>query len=93
MPRGLDKQPKRVYNPVTLSGEGVTLEVRVRTEDLSSVANAAKELGRPRVTIYRWIEAGKIVGIKLGGILFIPKSEVERLKNEKAAEPVKTQQP
>ncbi|MBA7711728.1 hypothetical protein ES703_120694 [subsurface metagenome] len=89
-PRGVDKPLERVYNPVTLSGKGVTLEVRVRTEDLSSVANAAKELGRPRVTIYRWIEAGKIVGIKLGGILFIPKSEVERLKNEKATgdEPV-----
>jgi len=69
------------------------MEVRVRTEDLSSVADTAKELGRPRVTIYRWIEAGKIVGIKLGGILFIPKSEVKRLKNKKAAEPAKTQQP
>ncbi|MBA7625709.1 hypothetical protein ES703_33141 [subsurface metagenome] len=64
------------------------MEVRVRTEDLSSVANAAKELGRPRVTIYRWIEAGKIIGIKLGGILFIPKSEIERLKNEKATEEI-----
>ena len=56
------------------------MEVRVTTDDLSSVADAAKELGRPRITIYRWIEAGKIVGIKLGGILFIPREEVERLK-------------
>ncbi|MBA7563442.1 hypothetical protein ES708_05100 [subsurface metagenome] len=56
------------------------MEIRVKTDDLVSVADAAKILGRPRLTIYRWIDAGKIVGIKLGGIIFIPKSEVERLK-------------
>ena len=61
--------------------EGVT--IKINTSDLVSVQDAAKELGRPRITIYRWIEAGKIIGIKLGGIIFIPTSEVERLKNEK----------
>jgi len=35
------------------------------------------------MTIYRWVDAGKILGIKLGGILFIPKSEVQRLTDEK----------
>ncbi len=60
------------------------MEIRVKTDDLMSVVDAAKELRRPRITIYRWIEAGKIIGIKLGGILFIPKSEVERLKNEQS---------
>ncbi len=68
------------------------MEIRVKTDDLVSVADAAKILGRPRLTIYRWIDAGKIVGIKLGGIIFIPKSEVERLKkreiNNQATEPV-----
>ncbi len=59
------------------------MEIRVTTEDLVSVAKAAEALGRPRLTIYRWIEKGKIHGIRLGGILFIPKSEVERLKKEK----------
>ncbi|MBA7538273.1 hypothetical protein ES705_30548 [subsurface metagenome] len=60
------------------------MEIRVRTEDLVSVADAARELGRPRVTIYRWIEASKIVGIKLGAVLYIPKSEIERLKNKQS---------
>ncbi len=69
------------------------MEIKVATSDLLSVAQAAHELERPRSTIYRWADAGKIHAIKLGGILFIPKSEVERLKNEKAAEPAKTQQP
>jgi len=66
------------------------MEIKVATSDLVSVAQAARELGRPRCTIYRWAAAGKIIGIKLGGIIFIPKSEIERLKNEKAtgAEPV-----
>lgn len=67
-----------------MAEEGVT--IRVNTSDLVSVRDAAKELGRPRVTIYRWVDAGKIIGIKLGGILFIPKSEIERLKKEQAAE-------
>ena len=67
-----------------MAEEGVT--IRVNTGDLVSVQDTAKELGRPRVTIYRWIDTGKIIGIKLGGILFIPKSEVERIKNKQAAE-------
>ncbi len=62
-----------------------SMEIKVTTSDLVSVADAANELGRPRITIYRWVEAGKIVGVKLGGILFIPKSEVQRLKQ--ATEP------
>jgi len=37
------------------------------------------------MTLYRWLDAGKIVGIKLGGVLFIPESEVERLKKNRAA--------
>ena len=56
------------------------MEMRVRTDDLVSVANAAGELGRPRITIYRWVERGKIHAVKLGGIIFIPKSEIQRVK-------------
>ena len=62
------------------------MEIKVRTDDLVSVAQAALELGRPRVTIYRWVDDSKIVAIRLGGILFIPKSEIERLKTKQAAE-------
>lgn len=57
------------------------MEIRVRTDDLLSVATVAKELGHPKITIYRWVEKGKMVGVKLGGIIFIPKSEVERIRN------------
>ncbi len=57
-------------------------EVKVTTDDLMSVQDAAKALSRPRYTIYRWIEAGKIIGLRFGGILFIPVSEVERLRDK-----------
>jgi len=58
-----------------------------------TVRQAAKQIGVHFTTVYRWIDAGTILNINFGGILFIPRSEVTRLTNEKAAEPVKTQQP
>ena len=61
-------------------------EIRVLSDDIVTVPEAAKQLGRPKMTLYRWIDAKKIVSIKLGGILFIPKTELVRLKNEQAAE-------
>jgi len=63
-------------------------EITVTTNDLMSVQDTAKELGRHRYQIYRWIDSGKIVAIKLGGVLFVPKSEVERLKGGRAV-PIK----
>ena len=61
--------------------------IKVTTEDLISVGRVAKELNVSRVTAYQWIKDGKLNSIKLGGILFVPKSEIERLKNKKATEP------
>ena len=59
-------------------------EITVNTDDLLSVLDAARVLGRPRITIYRWVERGKINSIKLGGILFIPRTEVEKLVDKQA---------
>ncbi|MBT9161349.1 MAG: hypothetical protein DDT27_01107 [Dehalococcoidia bacterium] len=58
-------------------------QVTISTDDLVSVTTAAHLLGRPRITIYRWVEKDKIAAIKLGGVLFIPRNEVERLKKER----------
>ncbi len=58
----------------------MTNEVTVTTSDLLSIAQAAKELGVHRITLYRWIKAKKIISARFGGFLFIPKSEIERLK-------------
>ena len=56
--------------------------IQIRTDDLLSVPQAAKILGRPKITLYRWIEKGKLIAIELGGVLFVPTKEVERLKGE-----------
>jgi len=47
-----------------------------------TVRQAAKQIGVHFTTIYRWIDAGTILNINFGGILFIPKSEVERLATQ-----------
>ncbi len=61
----------------------MTRELRVITDDFITVPQAAKQLGKPKVTLYRWIEANKLIAVTFGGILFIPVSEVERLKKER----------
>ena len=55
-------------------------EIRVLTDDFVTVPEAAKQIGKPKMTLYRWIDSEKIIAVTLGGIKFIPKSEVERLK-------------
>ncbi len=67
------------HNPVLFTphqGGRITLEF---LEPHLLVPETARQLGRPKMTLYRWIKAGKIIYVELGGILFIPKSEVERL--------------
>ena len=58
-------------------------ELRVVTDDFVTVPKAAKQLGKPKVTLYRWIEANKLIAVTFGGILFVPMSEIERLRKEK----------
>ncbi|GAH81528.1 unnamed protein product [marine sediment metagenome] len=55
------------------------MEIKINSDDLLTVPQAAKQLGRSKMTLYRWIKANKIIYAELGGVLFIPKSEVERL--------------
>lgn len=65
-----------------LVGAVTMSEIKFQTDDLMTVPKAARALGRPKMTLYRWIDANKILWTKLGGILFIPKSEIERLNRE-----------
>lgn len=57
-------------------------EITLMTTDLMSVQDAATALGKPRVTIYRWIAARKLLSIKFGGVYYVPVSEVERVRQE-----------
>lgn len=59
-------------------------EIKVTSEDLLSVGKAAKELGISRVWAYQQIKDGELHALELGGILFVPRSEIERLRKKKA---------
>jgi len=50
--------------------------------DFLTVLRSARQIGVHFTTIYRWIEAGKLDSVRFGGIVFIPRGEVERLKNK-----------
>ena len=63
---------------------GEQIQITIESGDLYSVSRAAEALSRPRITIYRWVKTGKVLSIKLGGVIFIPVTEVERLFTEMA---------
>ena len=51
-------------------------------DDLVTVPEAARQLGHHKTTLYRWWKAKKLYLVEIGGILFVPKSELERLKRD-----------
>jgi predicted site-specific integrase-resolvase len=59
-------------------------KVTISTDDLMTVNHAAEALGKHIATIYRWYEAGKVLGVEFDGILYIPTSEVKRMKKADA---------
>ena len=65
------------------------MEIRLRltSDDLVSVAAAAKDIGCTRQTVYRWLRKQKMVSLEIAGQLCIPRDEVERIKNKIGAGP------
>ena len=59
------------------------MEILINTEDLATPAEVAEALGVARVTVYKWIVAHKILGCRLGGRVYVARSEIERLKEER----------
>lgn len=60
-------------------GKNITIAV----QDALSYKDAAQELGITTMTLWRWVKKAKIIAIQLGRYKFIPKSEVDRLKENK----------
>ena len=58
----------------------------IESPDLYDADEVAEILGIGYATVWRWIKAGKLIPVKMGGRTLIPKSEVERIKNNQAAE-------
>jgi|GEM_PF-4037531 len=56
------------------------MRIEVATSDLLTVAQAAETAGMKLRTVYHRIHKGRIIAVRLGGTLFVPASEVERLK-------------
>jgi len=54
----------------------------VSREKLISPQEFADRLSISRWTVYAWLQEGKIVAIKLGRLVRIPESELERIIKE-----------
>lgn len=55
----------------------------IELKGLFSPKEAAKILGVSRMTIFRWLKAGRLAPVVVAGQRFIPESETDRLKKEK----------
>ena len=58
----------------------------ITIDNVYETTEAARLIGISYATLYRWIRAGKLTPIRIAGRTLIPKSEVERLKKEQAAQ-------
>ena len=59
-----------------------SIEILIQTKDLASVKETAEALGLARVTVYKRISRGDMLSCRLGGTLYIPRSEIERILKE-----------
>jgi len=64
----------------------VKVTATVEIEDLYDVDEAANLLSKGVATIWRRIRDNKIIVVRIVGRTLIPKSEIERLKKEQAAD-------
>ena len=61
--------------------------IKVNSEDVMTIGEAAKTLSVTRQTIYDWIEDKKIIPMVFGERTYIPTCEVNRMKNLKEGKP------
>ena len=59
--------------------------ITLKTSDLLTVQQFADMVHRPRITIYRWIEKHKIVAVTIGTTLYIPTTELAKVKTDQPA--------
>lgn len=78
------KKPKKIgQRQLVREGRAPITEFTVLTDAFLTITETAHALGESTLNINRWITANKLIAVTFGGILFIPKSEVERLKLNK----------
>ena len=59
-------------------------EIVIDIPELYDPNQAAEALGVGYATVFRWIKAGKLIPLRIGGRTLIPRSEIERFKNSKS---------
>ena len=57
----------------------IIMKIVVDTEEIFGLHDAAKELKIGIATLCRWMKAGRVTPLRIGGRTYIPKSEVTRL--------------
>ena len=60
-------------------------EIKFQTDDLISYREAVRILGISRMTLYAWVNKGKLNPLKIADRRYLFREEVERLLNEKSA--------
>lgn len=60
------------------------MKVEITTDDLLTIEEAAREIGCHHATIFRWIDRGKMLTLKLAKSRVIPRAEVDRLRRSDA---------
>jgi excisionase family DNA binding protein len=58
------------------------MRIIFESNELMSMGEAARELKITSMTLHRWVNKGKIQAVRVGAYRAIPKSEVERLRND-----------
>lgn len=59
------------------------ISLKVTSEDLLTIAQAAEELGVHLATAYRWVEKKRLHAFRIGEQLFVTIDEVKALKEAK----------
>lgn len=49
--------------------------------DYYKVPEVAKELRVPRGSVYRWIAQGDMPHVRIGGLILIPRTSIEKMLN------------
>jgi len=63
----------------------MTNQKPIELHDFVNQTRAAEILGISRMTLWQWLKEGKIQAVIVSGLRMIPRSEVERIKNDQAA--------
>ena len=78
--------PKGAWQTVAKVVESWRMVTQLNPGEVLTINAASELIGIHHATLYRWAQAGKVAYVIFGSIMFIPVTEVERLKKERNKE-------